>query len=127
MRGKSNCFRSGNTQRRNIRKDIPIVQGQQCTHSLKARWNVMDFCGSNPRVSMDGKAGSVPHVSLAFRSNPRVSVDGKACKRGDKTERGKQIESEKNMDKMVVSSARVYIDELISPVTEWKDFSKIFN
>lgn len=42
MQGKSNRFRSCNTQRRNIRKDIPIVQGQQCTHSPKS---AMECCG----------------------------------------------------------------------------------
>ena len=53
---------------------------------------------------------------VKLRANPHASVDGKQTKRG-----------KDHMSKTVVSSARVYIDELISPVTEWKDFSKIFN
>lgn len=55
MQGKSNRFRSCNTQRRNIRKDIPIVQGQQCTHSPKSAMECCGFCLKQSRMNVDGK------------------------------------------------------------------------
>ena len=128
------------TLREEISERIYLLYRVNSVHiHQKARWNVVDFCRFDPRASVDGKGVICPQpIRFFFRINPRVNVDGKPysdlrCPKrsrvsaDDKTESEKQIESEKNMDKMVVSSARIYIDELISPVTEWKDFSKIFN
>ena len=99
MQGKSNRFRSCNTQRRNIRKDIPIVQGQQCTHSPKS---AMECCGflrtqSTRKCGWEGICGTIEiklsltqstrkcgwedslaiHFPRLVRRNPHESVDGK--------------------------------------------------
>ena len=75
MQGKSNRFRSCNTQRRNIRKDIPIVQGQQCTHSPKSAMECYGFLQKQSECKRGWEVSGHTHNGQMF---PKQSE----CKRG---------------------------------------------
>ena len=67
------------TLREEISERIYLLYRVNSVHiHQKARWNVVDFCGTNPHASVDGKIDENGKLRADTRTNPHASVDGKA-------------------------------------------------